>query len=145
MSRIFAKIAQTRYSAYRPLPMKKFILAKKIGMTQLFEADGAPIAVTVLEVPPNIVTGTRKKDKEGYEAVQLGIGEVKKEERLSKARRGHLRKRNLPLLKHLREFRTAETLTVGNVVSAKIFEPGERVKGRARSIRKRFQQVVQRH
>jgi large subunit ribosomal protein L3 len=125
--------------------MKKFILAKKVGMTQLFEGDGAPVAVTVLEVSPNVVTGVRSKDKEGYEAVQVGMDEVLKEKRLTKPLRGHLTKKDLPLLKHLREFRTDEVLTVGDILRVEIFEPGEKVKIRARSIGKGFQGVVKRH
>ena len=121
------------------------ILAKKLGMTQLFLDDGRVERVTVLEAGPCPVTGIRTFDRDGYEAVQLAFGSVR-EKHLSKPELGHLRKADAPPMKHVVEFRDeAGELTVGETVTAGAFEPGDRVKISGTSKGKGFQGTVKRH
>jgi large subunit ribosomal protein L3 len=121
------------------------ILAKKLGMTQLFLDDGRVERVTVLEAGPCPVTGIRTFDRDGYEAVQLAFGSVR-EKHLSKPELGHLRKADAPPMKHVREFRDeAGELTVGETVTVEAFEPGDTVKISGTSKGKGFQGTVKRH
>ena len=121
------------------------ILAKKLGMTQLFLEDGRVERVTVLEAGPCPVTGIRTLDRDGYEAVQLAFGEVK-EKRLTKAELGHLKKADAPALRHVSEFRDeAGELTVGETVTVEAFEKGQTVKVSGVSKGKGFQGTVKRH
>jgi large subunit ribosomal protein L3 len=127
-----------------PLTMAA-ILAKKLGMTQLFLDDGRVERVTVLEAGPCPVTGIRTFDRDGYEAVQLAFGSVR-EKHLSKGELGHLRKADAPPLKHVVEFRDeAGELTVGETVKADAFEAGDKVKVSGVSKGKGFQGTVKRH
>src|SRR3712207_2216141 len=107
------------------------ILAKKLGMTQLFQEDGRLERVTVLEAGPCPVTGVRTNDADGYEAVQLAFGATR-EKQLSKPELGHLKKAGAPPMKHLVEFRVdgGEPITqqIGDVVKADVFAPGDKVK-----------------
>ncbi len=121
------------------------ILAKKLGMTQLFMEDGRVERVTVLEAGPCPVTGIRTDDVDGYTAVQLAFGAVKPKH-ITKAELGHLKKNDAPPSKHLVEFRDeAGELTVGEVVKADAFAPGDRVKIAGTSKGKGFQGTVKRH
>src|SRR4051812_8926160 len=121
------------------------ILAKKLGMTQLFLEDGRVERVTVLEAGPCPVTGIRTFDRDGYEAVQLAFGATK-EKHLSKAELGHLRKADAPPMKHLVEFRDeAGELQVGDTVTVEAFEPGQKVKIAGTSKGKGFQGGIKRH
>src|SRR3569623_1891385 len=121
------------------------ILAKKLGMTQLFLEDGRVERVTVLEAGPCPVTGIRTFDRAGYEAVQLAFGAVR-EKHLSKPELGHLRKADAPPMKHVVEFRDeAGELTVGESVTVEAFEPGQKVKISGVSKGKGFQGTVKRH
>jgi large subunit ribosomal protein L3 len=121
------------------------ILAKKLGMTQLFLDDGRVERVTVLEAGPCPVTGIRTFDRDGYEAVQLAFGAAK-EKHLTKAELGHLRKADAPPMKHVVEFRDeAGELTVGETVTADAFEEGAKVKISGTSKGKGFQGTVKRH
>src|ERR1700709_2040428 len=121
------------------------ILAKKLGMTQLFLEDGTVERVTVLEAGPCPVTGIRTFDRDGYEAVQLAFGLVR-EKHLSKAELGHLRKADAPPMKHLVEFRDeAGELQVGDTVTAAAFEAGQKIKVSGVSKGKGFQGTVKRH
>ena len=121
------------------------ILAKKLGMTQLFLEDGTVERVTVLEAGPCPVTGIRTFERDGYEAVQLAFGSVR-EKHLSKAELGHLRKADAPPMKHVVEFRDhAAELVVGETVTADAFEPGDKVKISGVSKGKGFQGTVKRH
>jgi len=127
-----------------PLTMAA-ILAKKLGMTQLFLDDGRVERVTVLEAGPCPVTGIRTFDRDGYEAVQLAFGLVR-EKHLSKPELGHLRKADAPPMKHVVEFRDeAGELTVGETVTVEAFEPGNTVKISGVSKGKGFQGTVKRH
>jgi large subunit ribosomal protein L3 len=121
------------------------ILAKKLGMTQLFLEDGRVERVTVLEAGPCPVTAIRTFDRDGYEAVQLAFGAVR-EKHLSKGELGHLRKADAPPMKHVVEFRDeAGELTVGETVTVEAFEPGQKVKVSGTSKGKGFQGTVKRH
>jgi large subunit ribosomal protein L3 len=121
------------------------ILAKKLGMTQLFLEDGRVERVTVLEAGPCPVTGIRTKDRDGYEAVQLAFGATK-EKHLSKPELGHLKKADAGPHKHLVEFRDeAGELTVGETVTVEAFEPGQVVKISGTSKGKGFQGTIKRH
>jgi large subunit ribosomal protein L3 len=121
------------------------ILAKKLGMTQLFLEDGRVERVTVLEAGPCPVTGIRTFDRDGYEAVQLAFGSVR-EKHLSKGELGHLRKADAPPMKHVVEFRDeAGELTVGETVTVEAFEVGNTVKVAGTSKGKGFQGTIKRH
>ena len=121
------------------------ILAKKLGMTQLFLDDGRVERVTVLEAGPCPVTGIRTYDRDGYEAVQLAFGATR-EKHLTKGELGHLRKADAPPMKHVVEFRDeAGELTVGETVTVEAFEEGQRVKISGVSKGKGFQGTVKRH
>jgi large subunit ribosomal protein L3 len=121
------------------------ILAKKLGMTQLFLEDGRVERVTVLEAGPCPVTAIRAADRDGYEAVQLAFGPTK-EKHLTKAELGHLRKAGAPPMKHLVEFRDeAGELQVGDQVTVDAFEVGQKVKVSGTSKGKGFQGGIKRH
>jgi large subunit ribosomal protein L3 len=121
------------------------ILAKKLGMTQIFQDDGSVARVTVLEAGPCPVTAIRTLERDGYEAVQLAFGQTR-EKRLTKAELGHLKKADAPPLKHLVEFRDeAAELQVGESVTVAAFEVGARVKIAGVSKGKGFQGTIRRH
>ena len=121
------------------------ILAKKLGMTQLFLDDGRVERVTVLEAGPCPVTRIRTADRDGYEAVQLAFGATR-EKHLSKGELGHLRKADAPPMKHLVEFRDeAGELQVGETVTVEAFSPGDHIKVSGTSKGKGFQGTVKRH
>src|ERR1044072_9953893 len=121
------------------------ILAKKLGMTQLFLEDGKVERVSVLEAGPCPVTGIRTHERDGYEAVQLAFGAVK-EKHLSKAELGHLKKASAPPARHLVEFRDeAGELTVGDTVTVENFEVGQIVKVAGKGKGKGFAGTITRH
>jgi large subunit ribosomal protein L3 len=121
------------------------ILAKKLGMTQVFLDDGRIERVTVLEAGPSPVTAIRTHDRDGYEAVQLACG-VAQEKHLTRAQLGHLRKADAGPHRHLAEFRDeAGELQVGETVTVEAFEPGQSVKISGTSKGKGFQGTVKRH
>jgi large subunit ribosomal protein L3 len=121
------------------------ILAKKLGMTQVFQEDGSVARVTVLEAGPCPVTAIRTAERDGYEAVQLAFG-AGKEKHLSKAELGHLKKADAPPMRTLVEFRDeAGELTLGESVTVEAFEEGARVKISGVSKGKGFQGTIKRH
>jgi large subunit ribosomal protein L3 len=121
------------------------ILAKKLGMTQLFLQDGKVERVTVLEAGPCPVTAIRTLERDGYEAVQLAFAATK-EKHLTRAELGHLRKAGAPPMKKLVEFRDeAGELTVGENVTVDAFEVGQTVKVSGTSKGKGFQGTIKRH
>jgi large subunit ribosomal protein L3 len=121
------------------------ILAKKLGMTQVFQEDGRVERVTVLEAGPCPVTAIRTRDRDGYEAVQLAFGSTR-EKQLTKAQLGHLKKAGASPMKHVAEFRDeAGELQVGDTVTAEAFEAGQRVKVSGTSKGKGFQGGIKRH
>jgi len=121
------------------------ILAKKLGMTQLFLEDGTVERVTVLEAGPCPVTGVRTFERDGYEAVQLAFG-ASKEKHLTRAEIGHLKKAGAPPLRHVKEFRdeAGESL-IGETVTVEAFEVGQTVKVSGTSKGKGFQGTIKRH
>ena len=121
------------------------ILARKLGMTQVFGEDGAVARVTVLAAGPCHVTAIRTSERDGYDAVQLAFGSVR-EKALTKPELGHLAKADAPPLRHLVEFRNeAGGLAVGETVTVSVFEPGQRVKVSGVSKGKGFQGTIKRH
>ena len=123
----------------------KGILGKKLGMTQIFTEAGDVIPVTVVEAGPVVVTQIKTTEKEGYNAVQVGYGEVK-EKSLNKPQKGHLAAANV-LKKHLKEFRmdSVEGYTVGQEIKADIFAAGEKIDVTGTSKGKGFQGPIKRH
>jgi large subunit ribosomal protein L3 len=125
--------------------MLKGLIGKKIGMTQIFDANGAAVPVTIIEAGPCYVTQVKSPEKEGYAAVQLGFGEVKPK-RLAGGELGHLKKNNLPPLRFLREFHAKDAgLAEGETVTVSVFELGERVDVIGTSKGKGFQGGVKRY
>jgi large subunit ribosomal protein L3 len=121
------------------------ILAKKLGMTQVFQEDGSVARVTVLEAGPCPVTAIRTPERDGYEAVQLAFGQAR-EKHLTKAELGHLKKAGAPPLRHLVEFRgEAGELQLGESVTVESFEVGTHVKVSGTSKGKGFQGTIRRH
>jgi len=121
------------------------ILAKKLGMTQVFLEDGTVERVTVLEAGPCPVTGIRTHERDGYEAVQLAFGAAK-EKHLTKAELGHLKKADAGPHRNVKEFRDhAGELTVGETVTVEAFEVGQKIKVSGTSKGKGFQGTVKRH
>lgn len=121
------------------------ILAKKLGMTQLFLEDGKVERVTVLEAGPCPVTALRTQERDGYTAVQLGFG-ASKEKHLTKPELGHLKKADAPPVRHLVEFRDeGEGLQVGGTVTVETFTVGDKVKVAGTSKGKGFQGTIKRH
>lgn len=108
--------------------MKKGLIGKKIGMTQIFDESGKVIPVTVVEAGPCTVTQIKTMDNDGYEAVQVGFGDVKIS-RVNKPMKGHFDKADVAPKKTLKEFRldSIEGIEVGNILKADIFEVGETV------------------
>jgi large subunit ribosomal protein L3 len=121
------------------------ILAKKLGMTQVFQDNGSVARVTVLQAGPCPVTAIRTPERDGYDAVQLAFGQAK-EKHITKAELGHLRKADAPPLRHLAEFRDeAAELQLGESVTVESFEVGARVKISGTSKGKGFQGTIKRH
>ena len=108
--------------------MKKGIIGKKIGMTQIFDENGNVIPVTVIQAGPCAVTQKKTVETDGYNAVQLGFGTVK-EKHLTKAEVGHFNKAGTEFQKHLKEFRLDDVsaLNVGDVITADTFAAGDKV------------------
>ena len=126
--------------------MKKGLIGKKVGMTQVFDEKGNVIPVTVIEAGPCVVAQVKTVDNDGYNAIQLGFGDVK-EKHTNKPQRGHFSKAKLAVKKHLREFRvdTVDEVKVGDEIKADIFEAGEKIDVQGITKGKGFQGVIKRH
>ena len=126
--------------------MKKGIIGRKIGMTQIFDEKGNVIPVTVIEAGPCVVAQVKTEETDGYNAIQLGFGEVK-DKHINKPEAGHFAKAKLANKKHLREFRldSIEGIKVGDEVKADVFVAGEKVDVQGTSKGKGFQGVIKRH
>ena len=107
--------------------MKKAIIGKKIGMTQIFDEVGNVIPVTIIEAGPCVVAQKKTVEKDGYNALQLGFAEVK-EKHLTKAEKGHFDAANVPMKKHLKEFRLDDcSANVGDFITVETFATGDKV------------------
>lgn len=106
--------------------MKKGLIGKKVGMTQIFTEDGKVIPVTVVEAGPCVVTQKKTIENDGYEAVQIGFGDVKIN-KVNKPMSGHFKKNDVAPKKTLKEFRleNCSALNVGDIIKADIFAEGE--------------------
>ena len=122
------------------------ILAKKLGMTQVFQEDGSVARVTVLQAGPCPVTAVRTLERDGYEAIQLAFGAAR-EKHMTKPELGHLKKADAPPMSHLVEFRQAvgEEHQLGATVTVESFEVGAHVKVSGTSKGKGFQGTIKRH
>jgi len=124
------------------------VLGRKLGMTQIFTEDAKAIPVTVIQAGPCTVVQKKTKEKEGYDSIQIGFWE-KKKQRVIKPEAGHFAKSKTPVTRHLRELRLDEKLAsqyeVGQVIDASFFKPGDKVDVSGRSIGKGFQGVIKRH
>lgn len=126
--------------------MKKALIGKKVGMTQIFDEKGKVIPVTVIEAGPCVVAQVKTVESDGYNAVQLGFGDVK-ESKVNKPIKGHFTKAKLTLKKHLREFRIDDvaSVKVGDELKADVFAKGDKVDIQGTSKGKGFQGVIKRH
>ena len=126
--------------------MKKAIIGKKVGMTQIFDESGKVIPVTVVEAGPCVVTQKKTEETDGYTAVQLGFEDVK-ESKLSKPEAGHLKKAGVEAKKHLKEFTLegAADMNVGDVVKADTFAAGDWIDVTGISKGHGYQGVIKRH
>jgi large subunit ribosomal protein L3 len=122
--------------------MKKAILGKKIGMTQIFSEDGKVIPITVIQAGPNVVSQVKTVEIDGYEAVQLAYGDVI-EKRITKPEIGHLAKNHIAPKKHLAEF-PLTGLELGQEIKADVFEVGDRVDVTGISKGKGYQGAIKR-
>lgn len=124
--------------------MAKGLLARKVGMTQLFNADGTLSAATVLEAGPCRVLGLRTTERDGYAAAQLAFGPVA-EKRVTRPVAGAFKKAGIEPARHVVEFRDYDGLEVGQELSCEIFAEGELVDVTSTSKGKGFQGMVKRH
>lgn len=125
--------------------MLKGLIGKKIGMTQIFDENGAAYPVTLIEAGPCYVTYVRRPENEGYAAVQLGFSEIKPK-RLTGGELGHLKANDIPPLRFLREFRIkTPDVNVGDQITVEVFNIGERVDVIGTSKGKGFQGAVKRY
>ena len=126
--------------------MKKGLIGKKVGMTQIFDEAGKVIPVTAIEAGPCVVAQVKTEETDGYTAIQLGFGDVK-ESKLNRPEKGHFSKVNVTLKKHLREFRvdSVEEVKVGDELKADVFAEGDKIDIQGTSKGKGFQGVIKRH
>lgn len=123
------------------------IMGKKVGMTQVFDENGLAVPVTVVRLGENIVTDKKTKDKNGYEAVQIGGFKIA-EKKLNKPELGNLKKKELEAMKPLKEYRVADagSYNIGDALKVEeLLTPGMRVDVRGRSIGKGFQGTIKRY
>jgi large subunit ribosomal protein L3 len=125
--------------------MKKGLLGKKLGMTQIFSEDGRKIPVTVVKAGPCVVLCKKHLEKDGYNAIQLGFDETDSS-RETRARIGHCKKAGKGVMKYLREFRIEDNdkYAIGDILSANLFSSGEFVDVTGISIGKGYQGVIKR-
>ena len=126
--------------------MNKGLIGKKLGMTQIFDEQGKVIPVTVIEAGPCVVAQVKTVETDGYNAIQLGFGDVK-ESKINKPEKGHFAKSKLTPKKYLREFRldSVENINVGDELKADTFTAGDQLDIQGTSKGKGFQGVIKRH
>ena len=125
--------------------MKKAIIGKKVGMTQIFDENGRVIHVTVVEAGPCVVVQKKTIEKDGYEAIQVGFGDVR-EKLVNSPRKGHFAKAGVSLRRTLKEFRleNANEYEVGQEITADVFVAGDKVDVSGVSKGKGFQGTIKR-
>ena len=125
--------------------MKKAIIGKKIGMTQIFDENGKVVPVTVVEAGPCVVVQKKTSDNDGYEAIQVGFEEIR-EKLVNKPRKGQFAKAGTTLRRTLKEFRLDDIsqYEVGQEIKADVFEAGDKVDVAGVSKGKGFQGVIKR-
>ena len=125
--------------------MKKGIVGKKLGMTQLFDANGNVIPVTVIEAGPCVIAQKKTTENDGYEAVQIGYGDMKAS-KVNKPMKGHFAKGDVAPKKVLREFRFNDTAAynVGDIIKVDVFAEGDSVDVRGTSKGKGYAGVIKR-
>lgn len=126
--------------------MTKGLIGKKIGMTQIFDEAGKVVPVTVIEAGPCVVTQLKTAENDGYEAVQLGFGDVSPKH-TNKPMTGHFKKNDLPFKRTLKEFRLDDisNVNVGDVLNADVFAAGDVIDVSGVSKGKGFQGAIKRH
>ena len=126
--------------------MKKAIIGKKVGMTQIFDAEGQMVPVTVVEVGPCKVVQIKNQEVDGYSALQIGYKQVK-ESKVTKPIKGHFDKVNVDYMKVLREFKLEDTSAyeIGQELKADVFEAGDKIDITGTSKGKGFAGVIKRH
>ena len=126
--------------------MKKAILATKVGMTQIFDADGTLIPVTVLQAGPCVVTQVKTVENDGYSAIQVGYEDIR-EKLVTKPVKGHFDKAEIPYKRYIREFKleNAEEYSVRDEITVEIFEAGDKIDVTATSKGKGYQGAIKRH
>lgn len=126
--------------------MTKGLIGKKIGMTQIFDEAGKVVPVTVIEAGPCVVTQLKTAKNDGYEAVQLGFGDVSPKH-TNKPMTGHFKKNDLPFKRTLKEFRLDDisNVNVGDVLKADVFAAGDVIDVSGVSKGKGFQGAIKRH
>ncbi|MDE7364186.1 MAG: 50S ribosomal protein L3 [Ruminococcus sp.] len=126
--------------------MQKGIIGKKIGMTQIFDETGKVIPVTVIEAGPCVVVQKKTVENDGYNALQLGYGDVKVQ-RVNKPMKGHFAKADVACKKTLKEFRfdDCDVLNVGDIIKADTFAVGDAIDVIGKSKGKGFQGAIKRH
>jgi large subunit ribosomal protein L3 len=125
--------------------MTKGLIGKKLGMTQVFSDEGVSVPVTVIEVEPSVVVQRKTKERDGYDALQLGYGRIK-QKNVTKPLQGHFRKADKGVFRVLREFRMeVEGAEPGQELTAELFNPGDFVDVVGTTKGKGFSGVVKRH
>lgn len=122
------------------------LLGNKIGMTQIFDESGNIIPVTILRVGPCVITQIKTKEKDGYDSIQIGYGNVSSKA-LTQPELGHLQKSNIQPLKYLKEFKITEQdkFEIGQVLSVDSFSSGQLVNVKGKNIGKGFSGLRKRH
>ena len=126
--------------------MKKAILGKKLGMTQIFDENRKLVPVTVIEAGPCFVSQKKTVEKDGYDAIQVAFGDIR-ESLVNKPKKGHFTKAGIPVKRFVKEFRLEDTSAyeVGSEIKAEVFAAGDKIDVTGISKGKGFQGVFKRH
>lgn len=126
--------------------MTKGLIAKKVGMTQIFDENGKVVPVTVVEAGPCVVVQKKTVENDGYDAVQLGFGDVSPKG-VNKPEQGHFKKNDVAFKRFLKEFRLNDTsaVNVGDILKADVFAAGDVIDVKGTSKGKGYQGAIKRH
>ena len=122
----------------------KGIIGKKLGMTQIFAEDGTLVPVTVIQAGPVRVVQKKNRERDGYDALQLGFEEIKKQKKVNKPMMGHFKRTSVPPYRILKEIKM-EGFNEGDEIRVDIFQKGEKVSVTGKSKGRGFQGVMKRH